>query len=1004
MLSAYRFLRQQSRAAALSAGQTATPLRIAHNVPAERSNAAIRKLCTCRALLAEAKFGDWIDGRTGKLNTSGIEAKWRKRWAEIKADERKHSPAPKAIKDATSDEIKRMFYILVMFPYPSGMLHMGHVRVYTISDALTRFHRMRGKRVVSPMGWDAFGLPAENAAIERGTAPSDWTVSNIAVMKDQLAQILTDFDWDREVSTCDPEYYKWTQHLFLQLYKHGMVYRKEALVNWDPIDQTVLANEQVDKNGRSWRSGAAVEHRKLVQWFAKITAYADDLLRDLDVLDWPDHVKTMQANWIGRSEGAEFDFILDDSSKSSGKNGGDGQGRSPSTVTVFTSRPDTLFGVSYLAVSADHPLVSREWLPATHATEVLHCAREIVARQTKGSADGDPVQPYKVGIFTGLYAQHPLAPACRVPVYVADYVLPGYGTGAVMGVPAHDVRDSEFCKHNDVPVRDLVVELASQSKEPAADAVFTDLGVLRKVPENGAFGGLSSAEAMKAIVRAAEDKGSGRPVVNYRLRDWLLSRQRYWGAPVPVIHCSSCGAVPVPEDQLPVELPHNVQLSGRGGSPLSRVAEWLNCKCPQCKGPAKRDTDTLDTFVDSSWYFLRFTDPHNSASPFDASMATATMPVDLYIGGVEHAILHLLYSRFISKFLHKTQKFGAAAVQNDKDISDAVRAAILENHPGKDYNGEPFKQLLTQGMVHGLTYKDPGSGRFLRPDEVEVGKGGPSAARIVATGETPVVAYEKMSKSKHNGVDPTETVDKYGADATRLHMLYLAPPRDVLEWDTQSIVGMQRWINRLGRLVDGALRVPPTQTITESLATRAEWSREAKETYRQTNITIQRVTEAMAKTFAFNTAVAALIELSNYLAAVKGCAHPTYAHALTCLIKMLSPLAPSISEELWDVCRTNGYLDAAGVATQKNSAASTSVFGQRWPDVDESALIKQTTTVVVQINGKVRLKIDEVDVGTDKETLVQLAREHPLASKWLLENPIVRVVHVPDKLLNFIVK
>ncbi|KAJ2762087.1 Leucyl-tRNA synthetase, mitochondrial [Coemansia sp. BCRC 34490] len=919
----------------------------------------------------------------------------------------------KEVNQMTTKEIESLFYILVMFPYPSGVLHMGHVRVYTISDALARFHRMRGKNVINPMGWDAFGLPAENAAIERGVAPSEWTVRNIAVMKDQLGRILTDFDWSRELSTCDPDYYRWTQHLFLQLYKHGMVYRKEALVNWDPVDQTVLANEQVDKNGRSWRSGAVVEHRRLEQWFAKITAYAEDLLKDLDALDWPEHVKAMQANWIGRSEGAEFDFALDNTA-----NDGDVDNGSTPLVTVFTSRPDTLFGVSFLAVSTDHPLVSRKWLPAAQTDKVLKTVEEMVAQQ---KSSGDATQPSKAGVFTGLYARHPLDSNYKVPIYVADYVLSSYGTGAVMGVPAHDLRDSEFCKVNGVHVHDPVVEPASESAADTA-LVFTEPGVLRRIPRNGVYGGLSSAEAMAAIVCAAEASGTGRAVVNYRLRDWLLSRQRYWGAPVPMIHCASCGVVPVPEDDLPVKLPDNVLLSGRGGSPLSRVSEWLNCKCPQCNGPAKRDTDTLDTFVDSSWYFLRFTDPHDHKLPYGASAATATMPVDLYIGGVEHAILHLLYSRFISKFLYKTQSYGPAAVKDDASISDNTRTAILRKCSGKDYNGEPFKQLLTQGMVHGLTYKDPGTGRFLRPDEIELGNSGGSSlssfsssatsatatVRIKSTGETPVMAFEKMSKSKYNGVDPTDTVEKYGADATRLHTLYLAPPQDVLEWNTQSIVGMQRWINRLGRLVDSACEVRPAQTIAETLTDRALLTKEARETYRQTNVAIQRATEAMSSTFAFNTAIASLIELSNYLTTVKDRTHPTYAHSVACLIKMLSPLAPSVGEELWEVCRKNGLFDSAGISTS-GSASDVSVLSQRWPDVDESALQKQKGNIVVQINGKMRFKLEDVEVGTEKEILERMAKDHPLASKWLTgkqgeQKTVVRTIHVPNKLINLIVK
>ncbi|KAJ2362024.1 Leucyl-tRNA synthetase, mitochondrial, partial [Coemansia sp. RSA 2610] len=573
----------------------------------------------------------WVDKSTGKLDSAGIEAKWKARWAEIKVQRQRQQQDQAPL---SAEDIEQLFYVLVMFPYPSGVLHMGHVRVYTISDMLSRFHKMNGQRVVHPMGWDAFGLPAENAAIERGIAPDEWTRSNIAVMKDQLSRILADFDWDRELATCDPAYYKWTQHIFLQLLKHDMVYRKEAVVNWDPIDQTVLANEQVDKDGRSWRSGAVVEQRKLKQWFARITDYAQELLDDLETLDWPEHVKSMQANWIGRSEGAELEFVLDMPVSPNQRQ----------SIPVFTSRPDTLFGVSYLAIAPDHPLVSREYLPAQCADAVLQCAQELINSQSGG---GDRSQRTKAGVFTGLYARHPLDTNRRVPVYVADYVLSGYGTGAVMGVPAHDTRDYEFCQANAVPVHPPVIEPGS-TDTGGDSAVFTGLGVLRNIPENGAFGGMSSKDAHLAIVAAAATRGLGKAVVNYRLRDWLLSRQRYWGAPVPVIHCQSCGAVPVPESDLPVKLPEDVVLSGRGGSPLAHATDWLNCECPKCRQPAKRDTDTLDTFVDSSWYFLRYADPHNPALPFGSLAASAAMPVDIYIGGVEHAILHLLYSRFIS--------------------------------------------------------------------------------------------------------------------------------------------------------------------------------------------------------------------------------------------------------------------------------------------------------------------------------------------------------------------
>ncbi|KAJ1992251.1 Leucyl-tRNA synthetase, mitochondrial [Coemansia sp. RSA 1358] len=903
----------------------------------------------------------------------------------------------------TAEDIEKLFYILVMFPYPSGVLHMGHVRVYTISDALSRFHRMRGKHVIHPMGWDAFGLPAENAAIERGVAPDEWTMSNIAAMKEQLSRILTDFDWERELATCDPAYYKWTQYIFLQLFKQNMVYRKEAVVNWDPIDQTVLANEQVDKSGRSWRSGAVVEQRKLKQWFAKITAYADDLLKDLDLLEWPEHVKSMQSNWIGRSEGAEFEFELENISA---------EPKKPSSITVFTSRPDTLFGVSYLAIAADHPLVSRDLLPASHADEALRCAKELNDRPAS-TASNSSMQHSRTGVFTGLYVRHPLDSSRKVPVYIADYVLSSYGTGAVMGVPAHDVRDNEFCKANSVPMHKPVIESLSTLKENKgdADAVFTDLGVLRKIPENRMFGGMTSAKAMQAIVREVEVQGRGRYMVNYRLRDWLLSRQRYWGAPVPIIHCPTCGVVPVPESDLPVELPKDVQFSGRGGSPLSKATDWLNCKCPKCNGAAKRDTDTLDTFVDSSWYFLRYTDSHNSKLPFGCASATATMPVDIYIGGVEHAILHLLYSRFISKFLWRTQGFGPEAVKADAELKIKTKEAILHKNLRKDYKGEPFKQLLTQGMVHGLTYKDPNTGRFLKPEEVEISEKS-IKPRIVLTGEVPEVVYEKMSKSKYNGVDPTETVDTFGADATRLHMLYLAAPQDVLEWDTQSIVGMQRWINRLGRLVDSACETPPMQSFADALSKRGKWSKEAQETYRQTNIAIQRSTVSMSGSFAFNTAIASLIELSNYLSLVKDRTHSTLAYSLACLIKMLSPLAPSVGEELWEVAAENGYLRAAGLLSKNykwNDKEVGSVFMHDWPKLDETALKRQSVTIVVQINGKVRFKLDEVDVDQEKESLLGLAREHPHAAKWLLDGSgnqknVAKLIHVPNKLINIIVK
>ncbi|KAJ2617599.1 Leucyl-tRNA synthetase, mitochondrial [Coemansia sp. RSA 1365] len=878
--------------------------------------APARYLSTTHTALAHAKFSRWIDVTTGRLDSAALESKWKTRWAEIKAGYSQQKQQQEAqIETSPAEDIERLFYILVMFPYPSGELHMGHVRVYTISDTLARFHSMCGKHVIHPMGWDAFGLPAENAAIERGIAPDQWTRSNIAKMKDQLSLILTDFDWTREVATCNPDYYKWTQHIFLQLFSHDMVYQKEAMVNWDPVDQTVLANEQVDKDGRSWRSGAVVEQRKLKQWFARISAYAQDLLDDLDTLDWPEHVKSMQANWIGRSEGAEFDFYLDPLTTPAEVD--------VTSVSVFTSRPDTLFGVSYLAVAPDHPLVSKLCLAKDNTDSVLD---RYEAPPTVGNA-----------------------------------------------------------------------------------LQFTGTGILCKITENGKFGGMLSKEAGQAIIAAAAAEGRGRAVVNYRMRDWLLSRQRYWGAPVPIIHCPSCGAVPVPEADLPVKLPTGVELSGRGGSPLARATEWLNCKCPQCNSPAKRDTDTLDTFVDSSWYYLRYIDPHNNKLPFDPAKASAAMPVDIYIGGVEHAILHLLYARFICKFLWRTHAFGSPDTQQGS-VSDRVGKVNVSNQRlNRSYNGEPFKRLLTQGMVHGLTYKDPATGRFLKPDELEIDNSS-SQPHIIGTRQRPEMSYEKMSKSKYNGVDPSETVRKFGADATRLHMLYLAPPQDVLEWDTQSIIGMQRWINRVGRLVDSASESPCLSgTLDESLSSRSNWSKESKETYRQTNVAIQRVTEALETTFSFNTAIAALIELTNHLFLVENRGHSTFGYGLVCLVKMLSPMAPSIGEELWEIACKNGYLTTLGIECRTLSNDIGGVFLQSWPSLDKSALKKHNVTVVVQVNGKVRFKLEDVDANQGQDELLQIAKEQNQAQKWLYDNSgapknIIKVIHVPNKLINIIVK
>ncbi|KAI9825629.1 MAG: Leucyl-tRNA synthetase, mitochondrial [Thelocarpon impressellum] len=640
-----------------------------------------------------------------------------------------------------------------MFPYPSGALHLGHLRVYTISDVLARFKQMRGYRVIQPMGWDAFGLPAENAAIERGVDPKKWTTENIRKMKKQLLQMGGRWDWDREIMTCDPAFYKHTQRLFLMLHEHGLAYQAESLVNYDPVDRTVLANEQVDANGMSWRSGAKVEKIRLKQWFFRITAFRDALLEDLDPLGkdgmWPERVLSMQRNWLGKSTGARVKFPIDCTTD-----------RILDTVVqIFTTRPDTLFGVQYLALSATHPLVDKLAKTSPSLQAFL---------DTLPSLPPDSKAGY---LLQGLHATNPLAflsptslTAEPLPVYVAPYVLGDYGEGAVMGVPGHDARDNAFWKEH--RGGDQVHSVVRPSDElDHGDRIHPQPTVLS--PSCGPFAGESSSEATKNIVQLLQEGDYAEHAESWRLRDWLVSRQRYWGAPIPMIHCGDCGAVPVPTDQLPVELPElsGDRLRNRVGNPLESVEEWVNVDCPSCGGSARRDTDTMDTFVDSSWYFMRFADPHSKMAPFSAEAANTTLPVDVYVGGVEHAILHLLYARFISKFLSMTSLWSSGGASS----------------------GEPFTRLITQGMVHGRTYSDPSTGRFLHPDAVDATTD-PSKPILRTTGKPVIISWEKMSKSKHNGVDPAACIERWGADATRAHMLFLAPVSEVLLWEEGPIV------------------------------------------------------------------------------------------------------------------------------------------------------------------------------------------------------------------------
>ena len=877
-----------------------------------------------------------------------IESRWQQAWAEQGLD---HTPEGT---DGTS------FYALSMFPYPSGNLHMGHVRNYVITDVIARTARMRGHRVLHPMGWDAFGLPAENAAIERGVEPGDWTDRNIASMREQLRQLGLSIDWDREVTTCHSDYYRWTQWLFLQFLEAGLAYRREATVNWDPVDQTVLANEQVDGEGRSWRSGALVEKRQLRQWFLKITAYADQLLDDLPKLEgWPERVRTMQANWIGRSSGAELDFALVDR---------EGQ-LSGEAITVFTTRPDTIFGVSYVVLAPEHPLVARLTTPDQAIAVEAFC--DLVSRQSdqERTAEDGP----KRGVPIGARVRNP-ANGELLPLWIADYVLAEYGTGAVMGVPAHDQRDFLFARRYELPVRQVIIPEGSDEHAYEGGA-WTEPGVLI---HSGRFDGQASSSAKAAITAAAESEGWGRGKVQYRLRDWLISRQRYWGCPIPVIHCASCGVVPVPAEQLPVELPRQVAFSGKGASPLAQLEDWVSVACPCCSQPARRETDTMDTFMCSSWYYLRYSDPHNTALPFERSKVDRWLPVDQYVGGIEHAILHLLYSRFFTKVLRDRGLLGF---------------------------DEPFTRLLTQGMVQGITYKNPHSGRYIAPADVS----DPTDPRDPNTGEVLEVFFEKMSKSKYNGVDPAAVIDRHGADTARMFILFKAPPEKDLEWDDADVEGQFRFLQRIWRLVEGALARGlsladgPVLAVQEGLDGRAssstqpgaagllmfptaeECSPAERDLRRAVHTAITAISEDLSGDYQFNTAVSELMKLSNAMGEhLEAAGVPVANEALASLLILLAPFAPHLAEELWQKLGGSG-----------------SVHRQRWPVADPLALVRDTIPLVIQIKGKVRGNL-EVPANADKATLEKLALESEVALRWLEGKAPSRVIVVPGKLVNLV--
>ena len=849
---------------------------------------------------------------TDRYQPLALEERWQALWKEKRLYETQ-DPKPG----------QRAFYALSMFPYPSGTLHMGHVRNYVITDVIARVQRMRGDAVLHPMGWDAFGLPAENAAIERQIEPGVWTDSNIAQMRGQLGRLGLSIDWNRELATCHSDYYRWTQWLFLELHAGGLAYQKDATVNWDPVDQTVLANEQVDADGRSWRSGALVEKRDLRQWFLRITEYADALLDDLDQLQgWPERVRTMQANWIGRSIGAEIDFQV--------------EGHPGTSITVFTTRPDTLFGVSYLVLAPEHALVDQ--LTTSDERISVTAFRDLMAELSQEERTSDD-QP-KRGVPTGAVAINP-ANGESIPIWIADYVLADYGTGAVMGVPAHDVRDFSFARQHELPVQ-RVIEVSGTNEHVNDGEAWTGPGTLI---HSAGFSGLTNDEAKTAITNHGSENGWARAKRQYRLRDWLISRQRYWGCPIPIIHCDDCGAVPVPRDQLPVELPTGIDLNGAGGSPLARVDDWVNVSCPKCGKPARRETDTMDTFMCSSWYYLRFADPHNQDLPFDASAVNRWLPVQQYVGGIEHAILHLLYARFFTKAL------------NDRELLKTK---------------EPFERLLTQGMVQGTTYRNPRTGRYVSPAAVkdesnplDPDDGGPLE-----------VLFEKMSKSKHNGVDPAAVIDRYGADTARMFILFKAPPEKDLEWDDADVEGQFRFLQRLWRLVDAEVNHDAASSAT---------GESDSDMRRAVHQAIKAVGEDLSGDFQFNTAISELMKLSNALSS--GLAQASTGvrqEALSALVRLLAPFAPHLAEEFWQ--RLGG---------------EDSVHLQPWPDHDPEALIMDSIEVVIQVKGKVRGSMS-VAVDCSKDELERLALASDVAQRWLEGKPPRRVIVVPGKLVNLV--
>jgi leucyl-tRNA synthetase len=864
-----------------------------------------------------------------------IEERWQAYW------ERRKTFAAEEI------AAKPKYYCLEMFPYPSGRIHMGHVRNYAIGDVIARYMRMRGFNVLHPMGWDSFGLPAENAAIAKGVHPHQWTTENIAYMRSQLRQMGLSYDWTREVTTCEPDYYRWNQWFFLKMYERGLAYRKQSAVNWCPSCETVLANEQVEE-GRCWRCESVVVQKELEQWFFRITAYAEELLQGCERLtNWPARVLTMQRNWVGKSEGVEVDFPLAEPLADL------------TTIRVFTTRPDTIFGATFMSLAPESPLVERVIAGYAEAAAVREFVTHVSQqdRLVRLAADRE-----KEGVFTGAYALNPFTKA-RIPIWVANFVLYEYGTGAIMAVPAHDQRDFEFAAKYHIPIKLVIQNPEKTLTDAHLDHAYEEQDGDACLVNSDRFSGLPAPEAKRRIADAIEEQEIGQRTVKYRLRDWGVSRQRYWGTPIPMIYCDTCGIVPVPESDLPVLLPTDVPFTGKGSSPLAHVPSFVQVHCPTCGKPARRETDTMDTFVDSSWYFLRYCSPHDDRVPIDQQAAGYWMPVDQYVGGIEHAVLHLLYARFFTKVIR------------DLGLTKA---------------DEPFQSLLTQGMVCKETYRCP-THEWLFPSEVlgteQNGFHCATCGRPVEKGRV-----EKMSKSKKNVVDPEHLITTYGADTARLFSLFAAPPEKDLEWSDSGVEGSYRFLNRIWRLMvdlqtdlSNQAGMPDNQSAVPA---------RVQDLRRLTHRTMKRVTDDIEREFQFNTAIAALMEFVNglykFTADRDTVAQPSEAAALReavqTLILLLAPFAPHAAEELWALL-----------------GGTPSVAGQPWPQYDPALILSDRLTIPIQVNGKLRSKIDVPADWTEEQVLAQARRDEKI-TEWLGGKAPAKTIYVPKKLINFVIR